>query len=144
MIFCDTSTVAKLYVPERESQYVRARLESEDEVYVSELMRPELMSVFHRRLRERSWTRAQFLTASRQFSTDDIGGFWTWLALDGHTTSAAAMIYSTLPEGVFLRSADCLHLVTALRHNFSEIYTHDRHQTIAASAVGLHAVAIVG
>ncbi len=39
MIFCDTSTGAKLYVPEPESEAVRQRLEAEDEVCVSELAR---------------------------------------------------------------------------------------------------------
>ena len=52
MIFCDTSAVAKLYVPERESVAVRRLLEAEDEVCLSELARPELMGVFHRRWRE--------------------------------------------------------------------------------------------
>ena len=55
MIFCDTSTMAKLYVPERESAAVRKLLEAEGAVYVSELARPELLGVFHRRLRERKW-----------------------------------------------------------------------------------------
>ena len=142
MIFCDTSTVAKLYVPEHESSAVRKRLEAEDAVCVSELVRPELMGVFHRRLREGRWTRADFLTVVRQLSTDDIGGFWTWLPLDSTITEAAAKTYTTLPGDVFLRPADCLHLVTALYHNFAEIYTHDEHQANAAPALGLKPIAI--
>jgi predicted nucleic acid-binding protein len=142
MIFCDTSTVAKLYVPERESPAVRQRLEAEDEVCVSQLARPELMGVFHRRLREGKWTRDDFLTAVRQFSTDDIGKFWTWLPLDSAIIEAAAQTYTTLPDHVFLRSADCLHLVTALHYNFEEVHTHDKHQTIASPTLGLTAVAI--
>ena len=74
MIFCDTSIVAKLYVREAESKAVLLRLETEDVVYVSELVRPELMAVFHRRLREGKWTRADFAAAVRQFSSDDLGG----------------------------------------------------------------------
>ena len=140
MIFCVTSTVAKIYVPERESAAVRQRLEAEDEVGVSELVRPELMGVFHRRLREGQWTRDDFLAAVRQFSTDDIGGFWTWLPLNREIIEAAANTYATLPDNVFLRSADCLHLVTALHHNFPEIHTHDKHQTDAAAALGLKPV----
>jgi len=142
MILCDMSTVAKFYVFEPESAAVRQRLEAEDEVCVSELVRLELMGVFHRRLREGKWTRADFLSAVRQFSTDDIGGYWTWLPLDSAIIEAAATIYTSLPETVFLRSADCLHLVTALHHNFAEIYTHDSHQTDAAAALGLKSVAI--
>lgn len=142
MIFCDTSTVAKLYVPERESVAVRRRLESEDGVCVSELARVELMGVFHRRLREGRWSHADFQAATRQFAHDAIGGFWTWLPLDMDITAAAAQTYATLPKHIFLRSADCLHLITALRHNFAEICTHDAHQAAAAEVLGLKALAI--
>lgn len=143
MIFCDTSFAAKLYVPEKESAAVRKRLETEDEVCLSELARPELMGVFHRRLREGKWTHADFLAAARQFSHDDIGGFWTWLPLTGPIIEAAANIYTTLPETVFLRSADCLHLVTALHHNFAQIHTCDAHPTRAATALGITAAIAV-
>ena len=142
MIFCDTSAAAKLYVPEHESGAMRKLAEREDEVYVSELVRAELMGVFHRRWRERKWSRADFRTAVRQFSHDDIAGFWTWLPLDRPIVEAAGQTYTTLPDTVFLRTADCLHLVTALHHNFAEIYTHDSHQTDAAAALGLKSVAI--
>ena len=142
MIFCDTSAVAKFYVPERESSLVCKRLEAEDEVCLSELARPELMGVFHRRLREGKWTRGEFLAAVRQFSHDDIGGFWTWLPLDRLITEAAAQTYATLPETVFLRSSDCLHLVTAIHHQFAEICTYDAHQASAAPMLGLKAVTL--
>ena len=142
MIYCDTSTVAKIYVAERESASVRNRLESEDEVCACELARTELMAAFHRRLREGKWTRGEFNAAVRQFSADDLGGFWTWLPLDRDILEASAKAYLTLPETVFLRSADCLHLVTALHNNFAEIYTHDSHQTDAATVLGLSPIAI--
>lgn len=142
MIFCDTSTAAKLYVRELETEAVCLRLEAEDSVYVSELVRVELMAVFHRRLREGRWSRADFQAAIRQFSADDIAGFWSWLPLDAPIMAASARIYATLPEGTFLRSADCLHLVTALHHRFAEIHTHDRHQAAAAGALGVRPVAL--
>lgn len=140
MIFCDTSAVAKLYVLEKESSEARRLIESEDQVFVSELVRAELMGVFHRQLREKKWTRDQFLTAIRQFSNDDLGGFWTWLRLDTAIIDSAAKTYTTLPETVFLRTADCLHLVTAMQHGFTAIYSYDTHQTAAAKALGLQAL----
>jgi predicted nucleic acid-binding protein len=142
MIFCDTSAVAKLYVFEKESPAMRACLETEDQVCVSELVRTELMAVFHRRLREKTWSQDSFQTAIRQFTHDDIGGFWTWLPLDSAVIEAAAQVYTTLPDSVFLRSADCLHLVTALRHNFADIYTYDIRQSEAAGVLGLKPLAI--
>jgi len=86
------------------------------------------------------WTQSDFLAAVRQFSNDDISGFWTWLPLDKPIIEAAAKTYTTLPSTVFLRSSDCLHLVTALHHNFAEIYTYDTYQSAAATVLGLKAV----
>jgi hypothetical protein len=137
MLFCDTSTLAKYYVPEAESAAVRSRLDADEQVLASQLARAELMAVFHRRLRERTWSRKEFDTVVRQFSQDDISGYWSWLPLDNVVVEQAVKIYTTLPESVFLRTSDCLHLVTALRHGFTEICTHDHHQIQAASALGL-------
>ncbi len=137
MIFCDTSAIAKLYVAEKETPAMRARLEAEDQVCLSELARAELMSVFHRQLREKKWTRDKFLTAVRQFTNDDIGGFWTWLPLDTTIIEAAARTYTSLPDTVRLRTADCLHLVTAIHHGFTDIYTYDTNQSTAAVSLGL-------
>lgn len=137
MVFCDTSTVAKLYVVETESKAVRALLEEADQRFVSDLVRVELMAVFHRQLREKTWSREKFDVAVRQFNSDDIGGFWTWISLDAAIIDAAAKTYATLPDTGFLRAADCLHLVTCLHHNFPEIYTYDKHQTLAAPALGI-------
>jgi len=140
MIFCDTSAAVKLYVPELESRAVKLLFEAEDAVCLSELARVEVMGTFHRRLRERKWTPADFLAAVRQFSHDDLGGFWTWLPLDKRVIEAAASTYTTLPTTVFVRSSDCVHLVTALQHNFTQIYTYDNQQSAAAAALGLKAV----
>ncbi|WP_043587116.1 type II toxin-antitoxin system VapC family toxin [Geminisphaera colitermitum] len=142
MAFCDTSTLAKYYVPETESGAVRAHLDAQPSVFASELARTELMAVFHRRLREKKWSRDDFQAAVRQFTHDDIGGYWTWFPLDGGIPEQAARTYATLPENVFLRAADCLHLVTALHHGFDEVYSHDAHQIAAASALGLKVIRI--
>jgi len=142
MLFCDTSTLAKYYVPEADSAAVQTRLDKEDQVALSELARAELMGVFHRRLRERKWTRDEFLAVVRQFSKDDMGGYWTWLPLDGVIVEQTVKTFTTLPDTISLRTADCLHLVTAMHHGFSEIYTHDSHQIQAAAVVGLTAIRI--
>jgi predicted nucleic acid-binding protein len=142
MICCDTSVLAKFYVPESESVAVRKRLETEDQVCASELARVEIMGVFHRRRREGKWSQADFLAASRQFSRDDLGGFWSWLPLDAAIVDAAAKVYATLPPTIFLRSADSVHLVTALRHNFAEFHTYDLHQSAAAEVLGLKPMAV--
>lgn len=142
MIFCDTSTLAKYYVPEKETPLVQATLDNEDRVYLSDLARVELMAVFHRRFREKKWSFDEFRAATRQFVKDDLAGYWTWAPLETEVVREAANVFCTLPPTVFLRGADCLHLVTALRHGFTEIYTHDIHQQKAAPALGLAAITI--
>ncbi len=119
--------IAKFYVVRKEeTPALRTRLEAEDQVCLSESWSAaELMSVFHRQLREKKWTRDKFMIAVRQFTNDDIGGFWTWLPLDGTIVEAAAKTYTSLPDTVWLRTADCLHLVTAMHHGFTDIYTYD-------------------
>jgi len=112
MIFCDTSTLAKYYVPEAESAAVRVRLDAEDQVVFSELARGELMAVFHRRLREQTWSRREFEAVTRQFIKDEVSGYWSWRLLDSVIVDEAVKIHSMLPETIFLRTADCLHLVT--------------------------------
>lgn len=143
MIFCDTSTLAKYYVPEAETPAVQERLDSEDTVWVSELARTELMAVFHRRLREGKWSEAIFRSVVRQFDRDELSGIWNWIPLTAETTGEAAQVFRTLPENIFLRAADCLHLVSAIQNGFSMIYTHDRHQISGARALGLETVMIV-
>ena len=142
MLFCDTSTLAKYYVQEPESDAVRGRLDAEDQVLLSELARAELAAVFHRQLREHKWSRDEFAAVVRQFSTDEAVGYWTWVPLDSGIVEHVVRTFTTLPEDVFLRTADCLHLVTALRQGFTEIHTHDAHQCNGAGALGLAAVAI--
>ena len=102
----------------------------------------EPLGVFHRRLREGKWPRVHFEAATRQYLHDDTAGFWTWLPLDSTIVEAAVRAYTTLPDNVYLRSADCLHLVTALHHGFSDIYTHDTHQFAVAPALGLRAIRV--
>ena len=142
MLFCDTSTLAKYYVQESESDAVRARLDAEDQVLLSELARAELAAVFHRQLRERKWSQDEFASVVRQFSTDEAVGYWIWVPLDSRIIEQVVRTFTTLPTDVFLRTADCLHLVTALQQGFTEVHTHDTHQRNGASALGLTAIVI--
>ncbi|HYY27859.1 MAG TPA: type II toxin-antitoxin system VapC family toxin [Chthoniobacterales bacterium] len=137
MIFCDTSALAKYYVPEDASTDLRSWLDDEDAVIASELARVELMSVFHRRMRERDWTREQFQAATSQFNRNEAARFWTWVPVSSSIVDEASRLYMSLPESVFLRASDCLHIVTALHHGFDGLCTFDRHQLQAAKALGL-------
>ncbi len=141
-MFCDTSTLAKYYVQEAESAAVRAALDAADHVLLSELAKAELMAVFHRRWRERKWSQPVFHAHCRQLGKDDASGLWTWMPVDGRIIEEAVKTYTLLPANSFLRTADCLHLMTALHHGFTEFHTHDTHQIAAASSLGLKPIAL--
>jgi len=142
MIFCDTSTLAKYYVAEERSMEVRRHLDGAEEVMLSELARVELMASFHRRLRERVWNQQDFINTIQQFTHDDRNGCWIWLPLKENILEQATKTFTTLSQDIFLRASDCLHLVTAMQHHFSEIYTHDRQQSQAATAFGMVPVSL--
>jgi predicted nucleic acid-binding protein len=142
VIFCDTSTLAKYYVPELETRAVQTRFDAADAVWASELARTELMAVFHRRFREKKWSESIFRTVVRQFQLDDTSGLWRWTPLSAEITREAAQVFTALPRTVFLRASDCIHLVSARQSGFEEIHTHDRHQIAAAKWMELKAMAI--
>jgi len=140
MIFCDTSAAVKQYVPELESSAMRSLLASADGACLSDLCRVEIVAAFHRRLREGFWSREQFHLMMGQFASDDAAGFWTWLPLDRAVLLAAASTYAALERSVFLRSSDCIHLCTAIRHKFKAVHTYDVQQAKGAAALGLEAL----
>ncbi|MCC5816500.1 MAG: type II toxin-antitoxin system VapC family toxin [Leptospira sp.] len=140
--FCDTSTLAKFYVPEAESYKVMHVLGLCDAVYASEFAKAELMAVFHRRLREGKWTSKQFQVVLKQFQIDNNSNYWNWIALNSEITAKVAETYSTLSDNIFLRTADCYHLVTALHMGFDSILTYDKHQSLAAEEFGLKAIQV--
>jgi predicted nucleic acid-binding protein len=141
-MFCDTSTIAKYYSTEAHAAAVRSAIDTAPAVFCSELARLELHSIFHRRLREGTWTTADFQAAVRQFQRHDIAGFWTWLPLERAIIEQASNLFLTLPPSVYLRAADSLHLVAALHYRYVEIHTHDKHQIAAATALGLKPITI--
>ena len=98
--------------------------------------------MFHRRLREGQWTTADFQAAARQLQHHDVSGFWTWLPLDSAILEQASAVFLTLAPTVYLRAADCLHLVSALHYRFQDVYTHDKHQIAAATVLGLNPITI--
>jgi uncharacterized protein len=141
-VFCDTSTIFKYYTAEAESDAVRTQLDEAEEVALSELARVEVISAFYRRLRERLWSREQFLRIVGQFEQDDFQRKWEWLPVDNAIIRYAAGIFIKLPDNTPLRASDSVHIATALEGDYNEIYTHDERQARAAEALGLSAVRI--
>jgi predicted nucleic acid-binding protein len=97
----------------------------------------ELACVFHRQVRE------GFLdpeAAERQrslFLADLDDGIWELFPLTDRLLRKVGDLTRSLPTSCFLRAGDAVHLVTALEHGFSEIWTNDRRLKAAAVHAGI-------
>ena len=144
MIYFDTSYVAKCYLNETGSSAVRQLAQSQSSLACCEYGRIEVVSTFHRNLREGLLSKPQYDVVARQFESDDQSGVWTWLPLTADLCrKTAARIYA-LPHATFIRAGDALHLTSAVENGFAEIYSNDRHLQTSAALFGLETVNVIG
>ncbi len=142
MIYFDSAYLAKFYLEEPETDAVRARAASAGEIGCCVLGRVEVVSVFHRQWREKSRTKAEFRALLDQFEADCDAGLWNWFPLTSAIQTSAIARYRTLPETIFLRSGDAIHLACAAELGLAEIFTNDRHLLAAAPHFGLTGMTI--
>ena len=79
------------------------------------------------------------LTVLDQFELDEEQRLWNWLPLTEFILASVVSSFRMLPEDVFLRTADAVHLVTAKSHAFREVYSNDTRLLGAAAHFGLRA-----
>jgi len=143
MPYFDSAYAAKCYLPEPGHAAIVAFAEQGDHVATSLFARTEVTGVFHRKLREGSLTAPEFREVLAQFQQDCRAGIWQFLPLSVEVVEAVVQTYATLPRSLFLRAADCLHLVTAREAGFAEIYSNDRHVLAAASHFALQGIDLI-
>jgi predicted nucleic acid-binding protein len=137
MIYLDAAYMAKFYVDEPDSEKVRDLLVDAEQAGSCLHGMVEVVSVFHRKLREGTVPQADFEALCAQFELDCLSGLWTWLPLSeslAHTTRGAI---SLLSSATFLRAAAALHLACAASNEISTVHTNDRHMIAAAPAFGV-------
>ena len=137
MSYFDSAFLAKFYLDEPESESVRGLATQLGRVHCSLLGRLEVASVFHRKRREGAFSDAAYREINHQFADDCAAGLWIWLPITAAIIESAAATLTRLPKTTFLRSADLLHIVTALEHGLKEIYSNDRHLLVAAKQLKL-------
>jgi len=142
MIYLDAAYIAKFYVEEPDSRCVREHLASVGSVGSCIHARVEVVSVFHRKLREGFMPQLEFEQFCQQFHADCSAGLWTWFPLEDELVMETCKRISNLAVSVFIRSSDAIHLACAAREGFAEIHTNDRHMITAAPAFGLTAVTL--
>lgn len=137
MIYFDSAYIAKFYLSEPESDRVHALAAADGKVCCSTIGRVETAQVFHRKLREGKATKAQSAALFDQFGADCETGLWTWLPLTEDLVASAVRCFREFSPKVLIRSADAIHLVSALEHGLDAIYTNDGRVLAAASAFGI-------
>jgi predicted nucleic acid-binding protein len=140
--YFDSTYIAKFYVDEPESEAVRRLAESLGQVGCAALGQIEVAAAFHRKFREKAFDVHAFRAVMAQFEDDCSQGLWTWLPLTSAVATKTAAVFTRLPRSVFLRAADALHLVCAQEYGLREIYTNDRHMSVAARHFRLKAMAV--
>jgi hypothetical protein len=129
--------LAKCYLDEDGSAEVRALARNRDHIACSEYGRMELHAVLHRNLREGWIPRTQLDVLFRQLDLDEKERLWTWLPLTERVMAEVASAFRVLPESVFLRTGDAIHLATARMNAFTEIWSGDLRLLSAAPHFGL-------
>lgn len=142
MIYFDTSYLVRLYLADPGYEKVRS-LAATAPIASSILGRIEVHGALHRKFREGSLSSKEYRILLTEFSRDCEAGAFRWLPLSGVVTGRCERVFSALPAGVFLRSADALHLASASENRFREIHSNDRNLLTAAPYFDLNGVDIL-
>jgi predicted nucleic acid-binding protein len=143
MIYFDTAYLAKCYLNEHGSPEVKELAAEDGRVACCEYGRIELAATFHRNLRQKSITPAEYRLLWKQFDLDDENGIWSWLPVNQDLLADVTNRFRKLAPSVYLRSADALHLTCAVQHGFKKIHSNDGHLLAAAKAFGIKGVNVV-
>jgi predicted nucleic acid-binding protein len=143
MLYLDTSYLLKLYVNEPGSAEVMAWATGRSGFVCCAHGRVEFVSALKRQQREGVLSQKQVSAVIRRLAADERARLVEWLPVDEALIWAACLRVAALDAGVFLRSADALHLVAAAEAGAKEIHSHDRHLLAAAQHFGLRGVDVI-
>jgi len=135
-LYCDTSALLKLYLPEPGSDAFNEVVEGRDDVLVSDLAVTDFISALARRLHQGSLARE----AARRLQHAILGrldeGVYHRVELTRDVHRRAEQFLLSLPATP-LRAADGLHLALATSARAASLASFDARLTAAARAVGL-------
>jgi predicted nucleic acid-binding protein len=136
-LYFDTAYVAKCYFNEGDSTPVRELAFRATGLYSSSWCLAELACVLQRNVRESQLTRAQ-ADRLRDFFLEDVqNGVWSLLPISERFLFRVESLVSALPNSVYLRAGDAIHLAAAQGAGFTEIWSGDKRLLQAAPAFGL-------
>jgi predicted nucleic acid-binding protein len=112
LIYLDSTYLVRLYFEDPGYERVR-QLAASDAIACAQHGRAEVISAFHRKLRERTITARLYGVALQQFRDELRADAFRWLFLSDLVLERLELAYAKLPATAFLRAADALHLSTA-------------------------------
>ena len=136
-IYVDSSALAKLYLPEAESETLDAFLRGRRGLLISDLAITEVLSAVSRRKREKQ-LRAELANEIRDALLEDAesGSLHRVDLSPAVHREAEYLLLAT--ESVSLRTLDALHIALALSGAATHMLTFDRRMQDAAAIAGLH------
>ena len=105
--------------------------------------RVEFFAAVHRHLREGRLTSNEMDGVLQVFEKDCDDGYWQWLPLTDAVVNVAWTTFRTLPNDVFLRAGDAIHLACAQHYGFRDVFSSDRHLLRAAIAFNITAKNVI-
>jgi predicted nucleic acid-binding protein len=136
-MYFDTSYIAKFYFNEPESPRVRELVRKADAIHSSLWALAEFHAVLHRRMREGSSSPRDARELASRFSEHVEAGLWNLVSVNEALLRRAGALMVSAPRDLFLRTADAVHLTTALETGDRVVWTNDRHMLAAAAYFGL-------
>ena len=135
-IYLDSSALAKLYVPEPESDSLDTFLRGRRDLLISELAITEVLSAVARRRREGMITAHQALEIRDAVLADADSGSFHRLDMSPVVHREAERLLFQI-ESVALRTIDALHVAAALLGSATYVVTFDARMRAAALHAGL-------
>ena len=135
-IYLDSSALAKLYLPEPESDTIEAFLHDRRDLMISELAITEVLSAVARRRREGMLTAHQALEIRDAVLADADSGSLHRLDMSPVVHREAERLLFHV-ESVAMRTLDSLHVATALLGSATYVVTYDARLRTAALCAGL-------
>jgi predicted nucleic acid-binding protein len=135
--YFDSAYLAKCYLKDPESNKVRELVKRVQQVYSSALCIAEVSCALHRSVRERMITRDEASHLRATFLLDVSTGTMKMIPVTDIILRTVEATVARMPDTVFLRASDAVHLASAQLEGFAEIWTNDRHMLKAAPHFGL-------
>jgi predicted nucleic acid-binding protein len=135
--YFDSAYLAKCYLEDPESSKIRELVKRIEKIYSSALCIAEVSCALHRSLREKRITRGEASHLRMTFLQDVSIGIVQMIPVTDIILRAVDATVAKMPDTIFLRASDAVHLASAQHEGFGEIWSNDRHMLKAAPHFGI-------